>query len=81
MIGGIGTGVGLLVGGLTCWALKSYPLIRLPDLYVMRTLPVLVSPHFFWWVGLTSLVIVLIATWFPSQAAAKINPLDGIRYE
>ncbi|MBI4042313.1 MAG: ABC transporter permease [Deltaproteobacteria bacterium] len=81
MIGGIGTGVGLLVGGLTCWALKRYPIIELPDLYVVRTLPVLVSPHFFWWVGLTSLAIVLIATWFPSQAASKINPLDGIRYE
>jgi lipoprotein-releasing system permease protein len=59
--------------------LSHYPIVPLPDIFYDRTLPVKISPLFISGVAVTAIVIVLIASYFPARAAAKLPPLDGIR--
>jgi len=75
---GIGGGVGL--GLVICTLLKRYEFITLPDIYYDRTLPVTFNPACYGLVGICALVIVIAACLYPSKRAAKINPLDGIRF-
>jgi len=79
-IGGIGVGGGLLLGLLACSVLKRYEFITLPDIYYDRTLPVTFDLRYYVIVAVAAFVIVLAACLYPSRRAARINPLDGIRF-
>lgn len=79
VIGNVGTLIGLVVGLATCWMLKNYPIVELPDIFYDRSIPVRISPLFVGGVVLTAVLIVLFAAFFPARAAAKIPPLEGIR--
>lgn len=78
-IGGTGCISGLFLGGLLCFILKRYEFIALPDVFYDRTLPVNVRPEYFVIVGLSTLLIVLVACLSPAKRSAKLRPLDGIR--
>lgn len=79
-IGGTGVLSGLLLGFGICFALKRYQFISLPDVYYDRTLPVSFLPQYYLLIGVSALVIVLIASIYPSQRASRVDPLLGIRY-
>jgi lipoprotein-releasing system permease protein len=80
LIGGLGVGGGTVFGFLICILLKRYEFITLPDIYYDRTLPVTFDPKYYVLVSFSALVIVLVACLYPSKRAAKLNPLDGIRF-
>ena len=79
-IGGTGVASGLLLGVLICSTLRRYEFIQLPDIYYDRTLPVTFEPTYYLIVAVCALVIVFGACLYPSHRAARIDPLDGIRF-
>jgi lipoprotein-releasing system permease protein len=80
LIGGLGVGSGILLGGFLCSILRRYEFIQLPDIYYDRTLPVTFDPRYYIGVTVCAVLIVLAACLYPSRRAARLNPLDGIRF-
>lgn len=80
LIGASGVALGTGGGLLLCTILKRYEFITLPEVYYDRTLPVTFNPTYYVAVSLCALVIVLVSCLAPSRRAARLNPLDGIRF-
>mgnify|MGYP001600000074 FL=1 len=82
VIGSIGTFLGLCLGLLLCTFLKHYDIYELTgDIYYFTTtLPVKVE--ILWVLGIVSaaMVICFLATLYPARQAAKLNPVEAIRY-
>jgi len=81
VIGLVGTFLGVLGGLGLCAILSRYQFIKLPDVYPISTLPVLVLPSDVILIALSATVITLIATLYPSWQAAKVDPAVALRYE
>ncbi len=80
VIGMIGTTAGLILGLGTCLVVR-FAGIQLPEAYYVRTLPVAISPVEITAVVAAALAISLVATVFPAKSAARLSPLEGLRYE
>jgi len=80
LIGTLGVGGGALFGLAICSLLRRYEFIQLPDIYYDRTLPVSFDPKYYILVSLCALLIVLAACLYPSRRAARLHPLEGIRF-
>ncbi len=82
MIGIMGTFFGCVAGYLSCILLSKYKFIDLPQgIYYINKLPVKIQLSDFIIVGISSLMISLIATIYPSWKAGKLDPCKAIRYE
>ncbi|MBW3660284.1 MAG: ABC transporter permease [Gemmatimonadetes bacterium] len=82
LIGTVGTGLGLGGGLVAVWLLARYRFISLPgDIYFIDTLPVSVEPLSVAAIVVASLAISLIATAYPAAQAARMTPVEAIRYE
>lgn len=82
VIGIVGTILGCLGGWLVCQLLDTYQFIKLPgDVYYLDTLPVKMELFDFVSVALSAVGITLLATFYPSWNAARMNPVEAIRYE
>ena len=81
VIGTIGALIGL-VGGLgICYFLATVGFPLNSEVYYISTLPVEVDPGEVLAVVVCAVVISLLATIYPSIQAARLNPVDGLRYE
>ena len=80
LIGVLGVGGGVLFGAVICGFLRRYPIITLPDVYYDRTLPVTFDTRYYVLVALCAVLIVLGACLYPSRRAARLNPIEGIRF-
>lgn len=82
LIGGVGTGLGALFGWLGCVALSKYEFIKLPEgVFYVNTLPIRLEPGNFAMVMAASMAICLGACLFPAWKAARVVPVDVLRYE
>jgi lipoprotein-releasing system permease protein len=82
VIGAFGTLLGSVGGYAGCWLLQHYHFIELPkDVFFVSTVPVTVYPQYFVAVIGAALVICLLATLYPARQAARLVPVDVIRYE
>jgi lipoprotein-releasing system permease protein len=80
LIGGLGTGLGVTLGGLLIEALRRYPLVRLPgDVYFIERLPVRPEAGDFAAVILATLTLCLAAGLYPAWRASRLDPVDAIR--
>ena len=81
-VGVIGTAAGLLVGYATSWAAGAYHLIHLdPQVYSVPFVPFQSSALDGMWIAAAALAISVAATLIPARAAARILPVDILRYE
>jgi lipoprotein-releasing system permease protein len=82
VIGVVGTAIGLSGGYLLCWILMTTKLISLPsDVYYISHLPVLMDPVEFALIAASAILISFFATLYPSWQAARLDPVEALRYE
>ncbi len=78
----IGTALGLVLGYLAAWAGGHYHFIHLSaEVYSIDTLPFAPGPLDGVIVAAVSIGISLLATLYPSSAAARVLPAEALRYE
>jgi lipoprotein-releasing system permease protein len=82
LIGVLGTALGALLGYVACLGLDRYQFIDLPEgVFYVSTLPVRIVPWNFVLVATASVIICLGACLFPAWKAARVVPVDVLRYE
>jgi lipoprotein-releasing system permease protein len=82
VIGGVGTAIGLLIGLTVAYVVDESGWVRInPAVYFIDHLPVHVEIQDVLVVVVASLAIAVLATLYPSRAAAGLTPVDAIRHE
>ncbi len=82
IIGAVGTLLGVLFGYVICLLIERYHFIELPkDVFLISTVPVRIYLSNFILVAVASFLICLLASIYPARHAAKLNPVEIIRYE
>jgi lipoprotein-releasing system permease protein len=82
IIGGLGTIFGTLTGLGTCWLLEH--VIRIPGVtaaYFSDRIPVHVNWSIVALTVVCSLLISLVAAWFPARQAARLDPVEALRHD
>jgi lipoprotein-releasing system permease protein len=81
-IGGLGTVLGLILGYGISWLGNTYKVIPLQaDVYALSSVPFHAHPLDGVWIAAAAITISFLATLYPSLAAARLNPVEILRYE
>jgi lipoprotein-releasing system permease protein len=82
LVGIVGTALGALGGIGGAALLARYPIIELPqEIYTISTLPVAVESSDVLIICVVALTICFLATLYPSLRAARLEPVEALRYE
>jgi lipoprotein-releasing system permease protein len=82
LVGIGGTTLGLIVGWAVSFALGRYKLLHLPgEIYFIDTLPVKIEWTDFALVGVAATALCFLASLYPAWRAARLAPVESIRYE
>ncbi|HOE95598.1 MAG TPA: ABC transporter permease [Candidatus Sumerlaeota bacterium] len=81
MIGILGTGAGVAIGLLLCFSIPYIPLDLPASVYNFSRLPVEVQPVTVLLIVCSSMVICTLAALFPAIQAARLHPVEALRYE
>jgi lipoprotein-releasing system permease protein len=81
IIGLIGVALGTGLGATLCVLLRHYRFIELPDdVYYITTLPVQLGLFDVSAIAVSAMAICFLATLYPAHQAAKLNPIEALRY-
>jgi lipoprotein-releasing system permease protein len=82
IIGIVGTVIGAAVAVALCWVLTEYRLVHIPeDVYQIAYIPFIVTARDFVTVVVSAIVICFLATIYPSRQAARLDPVQALRFE
>ncbi len=82
VVGVVGTFLGAVAGMGGAALLAKYPIIELPEeIYTISTLPISVAASDVLTTCLVALLICFLATVYPSLRAARLEPVEALRYE
>lgn len=77
--------IGCLIGGglglLLSWLQQQYGLIKLSSAFIIEAYPVSINYVDISIVLIGSLLLCLLASWYPARRAAKVEPADAVRYD
>lgn len=77
--------IGCLIGGgmglLLSWLQKQYGLIELSSAFIIDAYPVSINYLDVSIILAGSLVLCLLASWYPAQRASQVEPAEAIRYD
>jgi lipoprotein-releasing system permease protein len=89
-LGTVGTGVGILLGLIFVWNINQIAdLIQTltgtevydPMIYFFDKIPTIVSPWMVCWVAAGAITIAVLASVLPAVRAARLHPVEALRYE
>ena len=80
IIGAGGSVLGLTVGLVLCDALRRWPL-RLPDSYYLEVLPVKIDAPLVLLFAAVGVLVAVAASLYPIRQAARVHPIEVLRYE
>jgi len=81
IIGIVGTTLGLLLGLIVCTLIAQYRFELPKDVFLISTVPVRIYFSNFMIVTVASFIVCLLASIYPARQAAKLDPVEIIRYE
>ena len=85
MVGIAGTAMGVLLGALVCWVITRFELVSFPpeiaEVYFVSSIPFIVQPFWLAVIAAFSIAVSFLATIIPSMRAARLNPVEALRYE
>jgi lipoprotein-releasing system permease protein len=90
LLGSVGSGVGLICGLLFVWKINDIAKIIEwitgrevfdPTVYYFDSIPTMIQPFMLVWVTLGSIAIAILASVLPSIRAARMHPVEALRYE
>ncbi len=80
-IGTVGTAIGAAAGSLVAMVLDRYQLIRVPmDVYQIAYVPFVIEGRDMAIVVASAIAICFLATIYPSRQAARLDPVDALRF-
>ena len=89
-LGTVGTGVGILLGLIFVWNINEIAdviqkitgtEIYDPMIYFFDKIPTIVSPWMVCWVAIGAITIAVLASVLPAIRAARLHPVEALRYE
>jgi lipoprotein-releasing system permease protein len=81
VIGVVGTVLGVFLGLLVCGLIAQYEFALPEGMFLISTVPVRIYWSNFLLVAVASFLVCLLASLYPSRQAAKLDPVEIIRYE
>ncbi len=82
IIGLVGTAIGGILGLVLCWTFDRYRLIQIDiEVYQIAYVPFVVVPRDFLVVIVAALTICFLSTIYPSRQAARLDPVQALRFE
>ncbi len=82
LIGVIGTIIGVILGYLICYIQMEYNIYPLnPAQYKIDALPMEIRISDFFFISGASMLLAFLASLYPAKKAAKVNPINAIKWE
>jgi len=81
LIGVVGASLGTGLGLVVCWLLDLYGFPINGEVYFLSTLPVQVDPLNVVGIAFGAVACCFLATLYPAWSAARMDPVEGLRYE